>query len=235
MSCIKIQTNINKNDIVKTACGKCKLTTQHKILADVSLKGKERIRDWNDDLYQWDNEYQIVQCMGCESVSFRYTHMNSEDYREGPDGEPDINVERYPNPEAGRLTIKDISLVPSELQRIYSETLFALNNGQRVLAGIGVRAIVETVCKDKQTKGTLYERINELVSLGVLTHEGSNILHELRILGNEAAHAVTPHSNMQLGLAMDVIDHLLQGVYILPHHAKKTFKAKASDSPSNPT
>ncbi|WP_305800612.1 hypothetical protein, partial [Thiolapillus sp.] len=39
---------------------------------------------------------------------------------------------------------------------------------------------------------------------------------ELRTLGNEAAHEVKPHNNATLTLALDVIDHLLKGVYILP-------------------
>ena len=39
---------------------------------------------------------------------------------------------------------------------------------------------------------------------------------ELRTLGNEAAHEVKPHNNATLALALDVIDHLIKGVYILP-------------------
>lgn len=118
----------------------------------------------------------------------------------------------------------DDYLLPTNLQRIYSETLRSLNSGLNVLAGIGVRAIVETICKDKSASGRdLFAKINDLVTQGVLTQDGADILHKLRTLGNEAAHEVKPHSNTQLGLALDVIDHLLQGVYILPHHASKTF------------
>jgi hypothetical protein len=62
------------------------------------------------------------------------------------------------------------------------------------------------------------------VGLGVLTQDGADILHKLRTLGNDAAHEVKPHSLQELGLAFDVVDHLLLGVYILPDHAKKTFK-----------
>jgi hypothetical protein len=92
------------------------------------------------------------------------------------------------------------------------------------LAGIGIRAIVETVCKDKESSGrNLASKIDDLVTQGVLTRDGANILHKLRTLGNESAHEVTPHDNVQLGLALDVVDHLLTGVYILPHHARAKF------------
>ncbi len=100
-----------------------------------------------------------------------------------------------------------------------------MNNEQPVLAGIGIRALVERICKDKQAPGgNLVEKINDLVKLGVLTQDGATILHKIRTLGNDAAHEVKPHKPEQLRLALDVCEHLLQGVYLLPHHAKQTFQ-----------
>lgn len=111
------------------------------------------------------------------------------------------------------------------MRRIYNETLKALNEELPVLAGIGIRAIVETVCKDKDSIGAnLQDKIDDLVTQDVLTKEGADILHKLRTLGNDAVHEVKPHDNVQLGLALDVIHHLLQGVYILPHQSKQEFK-----------
>ena len=100
-----------------------------------------------------------------------------------------------------------------------------MNGNNPVLTGIGLRAIIETVCKDQAATGkSLYDQINSLVEQSVLTKDGAEILHKLRVLGNNAAHEVKPHSNVQLGLAFDVVEHLLQGVYILPYHAKRRFK-----------
>ena len=100
-----------------------------------------------------------------------------------------------------------------------------MGNDQPVLAGVGVRALVETICDDKQAAGSsLANRIDSLVTLGVLTQDGATILHKIRTLGNSAAHEVKPHSTESLGVAMDVCEHLLEGVYVLPHHAKKAFK-----------
>jgi hypothetical protein len=221
---VKVEAGKNQGNKLYVPCGVCKHLNNHLIVADVSLEGRE---DWEDDFFWWDNQYQIVQCLGCETITFRYTHKNSEDMQQtGRDEyESVMQVELYPNPEAGRLPIADVEIVPGDLQRIYEETLKTLNTGQRVLTGMGIRAIVETVCKDRQAKGgDLSKKINDLVSQGVLSQDGATILHKLRTLGNEAAHEVKPHSNVHLGLAMDVIDHLLQGVYILPYHATKKFK-----------
>lgn len=219
-------TKYKNQDIeITTICGKCNNDTKHLIITDVSLHGKESMSHWAGDLYQWNNEYQIIKCLGCETISFRYTHTNSEDAQQHD--EYGCDVMRYPNPDSGREVISDSNLIPEKLLRIYKETLIAINHEQRVLAGIGVRAIVETVCKEKEAKGNnLSQKINSLVEQEVLTKGGADILHKLRILGNDSAHEVKPHNSIQLGLAIDVIEHLLQGVYILPYHAEKTFVRK---------
>ena len=100
-----------------------------------------------------------------------------------------------------------------------------MNNDQPVLTGIGLRALVETICKDKKASGgNLVEKIGSLVSLGVLTADGATILHRIRTLGNDVAHEVKPHTAEQLGIALGVCEHLLQGVYLLPRHARKQLR-----------
>lgn len=109
---------------------------------------------------------------------FRQTHTNSEDMEHyaAPDGwEADyVKFEDYyPNPEKSRTGLSDDHLLPEKLQRIYTETLSALNGNNPVLTGIGLRAIIETVCKDQAATGkTLYYQINSLVEQSVITKEG---------------------------------------------------------------
>jgi hypothetical protein len=225
---ISIEKGKHSGEVIKSTCGRCRQSTRHEILSDVDLSGRDDAGE--EFIFGWDDSYQIIQCQGCEFIIFRKTHMNSEDmgYVKGEDGwEPEYltREELYPNPEETRVSLSDDHLLPENLYRIYSETLGALNSGSPVLTGIGIRAIIETVCKDKKATGRdLNDRINDLVGQGVLTTEGAEILHKLRVLGNAAAHEVKPHSSTQLGLAFDVVEHLLQGVYILPHHAKQEFK-----------
>jgi len=225
---ISIEKDKHLNEIIDAPCGSCKRSTKHKILTDIELAGREETED--TFLYGWDNEYQIIQCQGCETIMFRQTHMNSDDMehyagRDGWESEYVTFEDYYPNPEKNRTGLSDDHLLPEKLQRIYNETLNALNGNNPVLTGIGLRAIIETVCKDQSATGSnLYSQINSLVEQSVLTKEGAEILHKLRVLGNDAAHEVKPHSNVQLGLAFDVVEHLLQGVYILPYHAKRKFK-----------
>ena len=221
---IKLKKDVDENKKISVDCGTCKRRTQHLILTDICLNGNEYLSE--SDSYDWTNEYQIIQCQGCESIVFRRTHTNSEDYHPGSNGELEYNEmeDVYPSPEEGRLTVDDDHLLPISIKRIYRETLRSLNSNHLILTGIGIRAIIETICKEKESKGkNLFAQINDLVTEGVLTKDGSEILHKLRTLGNQAAHEVKPHEHSQLTLAMDVIDHLIQGVYIIPHHAKLNF------------
>lgn len=217
--------DINKTagTIVDVPCTVCRRSTKHKVLASADLDGE----DWyGENSVQYEVHHQVVQCQGCETTTFRVISTNSEDYEPVDDHLECIeSVTLYPSRNEGRTPVKDIHLLPPNVQRIYDETIKAMNNDQPVLAGIGIRALVETICKDKQATGhNLAEKIDALVTIGVLTSDGATILHKIRTLGNDAAHEVKPHKTEQLSLALDVCEHLLQGSYLLPYYAKKTFK-----------
>lgn len=221
----ELKLNESKDQKILVSCGICKRNTNHAVLVSADMSGTEDFGNGND--IHWVVNHQVVQCQGCDTISFRKSSHNSEDYIQvGPDEwELDEFIELFPNRNEGRNPIKDVELLPTDVERIYSETLKALNGDQPVLSGIGVRALIETISKERNANGKdLMEKINDLVTQGVLTKDGADIFHKLRVLGNKAAHEVKPHSRDQLNLAVDVVEHLLQGVYILPHHAKRKFK-----------
>lgn len=106
--------------------------------------------------------------------------------------------------------------LPEKIRRIYDETFTALSYGLQVLAGIGIRTLVEAVCKDVGTSaGTLEQRIDGLVDSDVLTKTSADILHRTRFLGNRAAHELEPPTLEQLNAALDVAEHLLATVYVM--------------------
>lgn len=215
-----IEHNKSQGKENRLACGRCHVETRHIVLQSVDVDGKAL--DWD---FYFSERYQIVQCQGCESISFRKSYSNSEDTAWDEENQIEVALDReeiYPSRAAGRHKLWRASLLPPEISRIYEETHAALCNKQPILAGIGIRALVETVCKEKgTTKFRLVDKIDELVVMGVLTKAGAATLHRLRVLGNDAAHEVKPHSEETLGIAMDVVEHLLNDVYILPHVANK--------------
>lgn len=140
----KIQQEINKSQNQKlwVVCRGCKHSTNHLVLASTDLTGSDDLGEGQViDRY---SHYQILQCQGCDSISFRKASHTSEDYIQVGYEEYEIDVfeELFPNPKEGRLPLKDVEMLPTDVERIYSETLNAINFDQPVLSGIGIRALI---------------------------------------------------------------------------------------------
>ncbi|MCP2518032.1 DUF4145 domain-containing protein [Achromobacter mucicolens] len=200
---------------VQVPCIKCSGRTNHEVVVSVDQSGSETDYDIN-----WMHAYQIIRCKGCKTLSYREVSSTSEDYVQIGEDEWELQESEklFPSRIEGRKDLgNDAIHLPPDLRRIYQETAEALTNNSPVLVGIGLRAIVETVCKEKNASGKdLYAKINDMALKHVLTPSGAEILHKVRSLGNKAAHEVKPHTPRQLSLAMGVVEHMLKDVYILP-------------------
>ena len=218
----KLKMNNTQGEKVWVPCGKCTGNTLHKVLFSADKY------DEDDDGFWTLESYQIIQCQGCTEISFRnYLNDAMSDSR----GEKGAVEEIYPSRVAGRHVLRSAHILPRNISNIYEETHKALCSKQPILAGIGIRALLEAVCKEKAAKGKdLEQKIDNLVEAGVLTKSGAEILHGLRILGNVSAHEVKPHSENTLDLAMDVLEHLLSDVYILPTKSAKLPKRNTTKS-----
>src|SRR5205823_9989316 len=130
----EITHNKSQDEEHRLACGNCFGLTRHRVLQSVDVKGRHP--DWED--YQYTDNYQIVQCQGCDSISFRKCHTDSEDYFYDED-EEDIHyvetVELYPSRVAGRNKLRQVHFLPPAVSRVYGETHSALCNEQVILAG----------------------------------------------------------------------------------------------------
>lgn len=210
---------------LQIACVTCAGKTAHKVVASYDLRGNS---DDGRFSFQWATDHQIVQCLGCKSVSFRKASSNSEDWVQTSydgNGEYVVDETLYPPRLDGIKGLGEAThYLPANVRRIYDETLQAISIQSSVLAGIGLRALLETVCKEKNATGRdLLTKIDSLVVLAVLTPASAAILHKIRALGNSAAHEVKPHSEKQLALASNVVEHLLNDVYILPKQVETEF------------
>ena len=217
---VRHPTDKIQHEEAEVACLKCSGKTFHKALVSVDESGNHGDIDWH-------NAHQIVQCLGCKTLSYRIVSSNSEEYYYDEDGEQHhIEGEKlYPPRLEGRRGLGDESVyLPNEVKQIYDETATALSVHAPILAGIGLRALLEQVCKEKSAEGgDLFKKIDSLVEKRVLTPASAAILHKIRTLGNAAAHEVKPHTDRQLSLAMDIVEHLLKDVYILPKQADAEF------------
>ena len=137
-------------------CANCNRETSHDVLTHINVS------DGCEDTQEqtWD-DFHTVQCGGCKTTSFCINSASSSDLEPDPhDGSPRLVVTTnvYPRRIAGRARMRNLWPVPAGVRRVYIETHDAICNRQPVLAGIGTRAIVEAVCKEKNAAGGNLEK-----------------------------------------------------------------------------
>lgn len=213
------------------ACQQCSASTKHEALTCVA----EYDESPGGEVQSWD-EYLTIRCMGCGTVSFCIEGRFSEDYDYDMQTGEQIFVptyKLYPNRIAGRTVMRAVDDLPSEINAIYLETHSALCSDQPILAGIGIRAIIEAVCNIKSIPGRNLEvRIDRLVSEGLISSQSAAYLHQIRYLGNKSAHEVEAHTYQELAAALDIAETLLLTVFILPKLAQN-LPAQISNSNTN--
>lgn len=230
----KVEDSKTQGETVQVECPQCETTTKHTV---------ERALDWSDfyegsDIHAWGT-YQIVRCNGCDPLSFRTVEGNSEDYDYDESGHMVLSETEKLYPERRKRSVvdelylcDDVYKIPEIIQTIYRETLEAVQHDLPTLAGIGIRAVIEATCHDlKAKKRNLADKIDELVGMSLLTPAGAEILHGIRLLGNDAAHEMKAPKTKQISAAPKVIDHLLLGVYVLPQEASVLPKPAPKPAP----
>ncbi|MCC7500224.1 DUF4145 domain-containing protein [Candidatus Nomurabacteria bacterium] len=210
-------------------CLKCDTETFHKVLKSINeVDSGEWGLFWGD--------FEIIMCQGCRTVSFRHAWGNDDIIDVDEDGHAihDSSQALYPGRLRGRKHLEYSFFLPPDVVKIYKETHKALCSEQPILAGMGIRALVEAVCAEKKTSGKdLQERIDNLLDLGVLTKDVAEVLHHTRLYGNRAAHETASIKEADLSVLMDIAENLLRNVYILPKKAAQ-LKAQPKASPKNP-
>jgi hypothetical protein len=237
---MKIETDKTKNKPRKILCCQCKHETNHIVLASINAKGTE---NWDDDGYfQWETDYEIVQCRGCDEISFRMNSSDSESYDE--EGGYYSTETIFPKRTRETINIIFFHNLPYNINRLYQETINCYNNDIMTLCAAGVRALVEGICLDKNIKDgeieysdkkgpikkrrikELQGRINGLMEKGIITKEQTIALHEQRYLGNEAIHELSIPSKNELSLAIHIIEDMLKLIYELPDKTSELQRAR---------
>lgn len=196
----------------RVPCIACSNVTLHTVQGSITENEPAIAVDTGEDLGTFDTDYELVQCDGCESVSFRTFWTTSNEDPEYA-AVPDDRARYFPPRLEGRRRLAGVKLPPN-IKLIYEETHASLCAGSAILTGIGMRAIVEGLCRKKGARtGSLEQKIDKLVTLAVLSRDAAKALHRLRDLGNLAAHEVKALNSTTLNVAMNVVEQLLTQVY----------------------
>ncbi|WP_314057963.1 DUF4145 domain-containing protein [Empedobacter brevis] len=212
---------------MKSYCNICNRQTNQNILFKKEVEYSDE-----DHLWWEENIYQIIQCAGCDEITYRTLYTNAQ-MSQYADYENPYTQTLYPIRGPYSIPIKNFKNLPLRIKDIYRETIDAFNNNQIILCSAGLRALVEAICLEKGIKGinkvdkngksklctNLECKIDALHQNNLLIKENADSLHELRFLGNEALHELEKPSTEEITLAVEILELTLENIFELQHKA----------------
>lgn len=207
-------------------CSECNQTTHH------TIHGYERnvYRDDDDSFYS-ESSFYVVKCKGCDHVSFLQVN-DGDEYMQYDEYNEMISVPEYITYPKHQGYIAPLSSwdIPSVISRIYNESVEALNSKCDILAAIGFRTTVEAICNEKGiTPGKLITKINKLRDKGIITKADCERLHQARFMGNDSTHEMIAPERSHLLLVLEVINNILNNLYIIDKKCRETFEYRFKD------
>lgn len=214
----------------KVICNRCGGLRNHQVVGE----HVESFEAAGGDITVWKN-YQIVKCMGCEIVRFRQSETCSEAIDEETGQLEEYEIQVFPELPQPRRRAVDHNHFPDDVAKMYAETILAFNAGANTLTGGGLRATVEAICKDQKVAGgNLKDRIDNLVSKGVLAKAQADFLHEERYIGNDALHEMKTPTDQDIEDGLKIVEGMLNTIYVLPSHAARLKGKRAATTTATP-
>jgi hypothetical protein len=204
------------SDHLKTDCHSCERETNHTVLA------KERVNiifpeDVKENIAEYE-DYLMVRCNGCDFISFMIRHSGS--FVIGQEMPEHYYDEKFPDRQLHDfifLSYDNLNRLPRQIAALYEEVQTAFENEIGFLAGVGLRMLVEAICNHQEINGKdLKAKIQNLHSKGLISLNEISILDKLRMIGNQSAHKIKKIAIGKLSIALDIINHTLVSIYVLP-------------------
>ena len=188
-------------------CNDCRNKTQHRVLKTVKRTSEP------DPDYWWQFTYDMMQCCGCSSVTLREGYVGEDD--------PDEQDIRYFPPRISRHPPIWRHSLPHKIKKVLNEIYRSLDADNTVLPMTGARTILDIVIVEKVGDvGTFNEKLARLKDQGLLTGSQVQILDAALDAGHAAAHRGHEPEYYEIKLVMDIIENLLQTLYVLPKNAE---------------
>lgn len=212
-----------KPPTTKSYCNDCLRETHHHLI-------DSRRRVWQDT----DSEgrphaeevmlYEFLQCRGCENVSLRRTYSASFMEEAEVDYFPPAVSRRMPSWLSG-VKLFALGGAKMEIRWLLKEVYSALFSGNNRLALMGARAVVDVALTDKLGDiGGFAQKLDEARDKQWITPAHHKVLAAAIDAGNAASHRAYNPDKKQLELVLDVVEHLVQLLYVLEGDADQIAK-----------
>lgn len=194
-----------KRNVQRVHCNNCRGNTLHKLLKEARDEGSEQY-DEQYDIW-WKTLHQMFECCGCKSVVVKRTHMFSE--WDGPD------VRFFPPP-VSRHKPKWFYDIPRNMRSLLREVYNSLDANNTALPLMGARALLDMIMVDKVGDvGSFGQKLKALEDQGFISLKNGEILEVALDAGNAAAHRGHTPKLDDVQAVMDIVENLLQAIYVL--------------------
>jgi Domain of unknown function (DUF4145) len=211
-----------KPPTIKAHCNDCLSETNHDVIA-------RRKREWIDrddqgnPVFGETMIYELVQCRGCENISLKRTYWRSDEEGRKVDYFPPAVSRRKPKWGEGFGWI--FGRAQTEISTLFDEVYSAMFSGNNRLALMGVRAIIDVALTDKLGDiGGFAQKLGEAKAKGWITESHFKVLNIVVDAGNAASHRAYNPKIEQLNLILDVVENLIQYLYVIEEHAEEIAK-----------
>jgi hypothetical protein len=150
---------------------------------------------------------ECLQCRGCGLVCFRQSTSIDGD---------DPVVIQHPSPVSRRRPEWTWGL-PEVIKTLVGEVYRALAADSRILGMMGARGLIDLVLQNKVGgQGGYAQRLARLESSGVVSKGEREVLETALEAGHAASHRAYLPTVKDLNHVMDIVEHLIHSLYVLP-------------------
>jgi hypothetical protein len=220
---------MKENISQKKFCNRCKGYTNQIVIFQKRIEHEDYEPEYFYNNY--GEVYKVFECAGCNQVSFGYEYHDYMDTFHGLNGDLNYSVitDYFPQ----HFSFQELygsQLLPKSIKAIYDETITALKNKCYLLSAAGFRAIIEAICLNNSISGkTLENKIDKLKSNMLITQKEAARLHAVRFLGNDSLHQIIIPSESTLLGVLNIIQHLLNNLYIIDNTATSELDTYITD------
>ena len=193
---------IEGTDIERVHCNKCSNVTKHYVLA-----AQKKEMDSSEYPYpysvDWSDTYEILECCGCEEITFRRTIFCSE--------WEELEFTFFPPRVSRRAPSWIQSLEDYETKGLLAEIYTALHADNRRLAVMGARSVLDRFLVAKVGDcGSFKKKLEKLEDGGHVSDREREVLQAALEAGHAAAHRGHQASPEEVNMVMDIVESLLR-------------------------
>ena len=217
----RVFEDLTRGEIRSCDCVTCGAPTRHKVVAARNVQVDESEGDFS--IYLWD-DYEIVECQGCQTISFRHAHRDTENVLHTEDMKAELidDVSVYPPRSIRKTSLGDAIELPFPMRSLYLETCRALDAGLHHLVALAFSPLMEATMKDQAVPGrSVFHRIDAAAKRGLVTAAEAEILHKVRDIRNAADHEAERPLDSSTMAAFEVLERLLSRIYVEPNIADR--------------